>query len=101
MLNVPGAVDIQLDERKNWLGKQKWKVEGKNSIFFFIQSHRKNVFQSHNISYQSWRVSRLTEEKQKIPMKNNSIQPILYYEVKHPTFSPELQKKGWKIGGAL
>lgn len=34
-------------------------------------------------------------------MKNNSIQPILYYEVKHPTYSLELQKKGWKRGGAL
>lgn len=43
MLNVPGAVDIQLDERKNWLGKQKWKVEGKIQSFFHPKPQKERV----------------------------------------------------------
>jgi len=43
MLNVPGAVDIQLDERKNWSGKQKWKVEGKIQSFFHPKPQKEGV----------------------------------------------------------
>lgn len=96
MLYITDTVDLQLDEKKkiDWISRSG-RLKAKFHLFF-IQNHRKKLFQSPNIPYQSWRVSRLFWEKQKIPMKNNSTEPISYHEVKHTTFSPKSQKKGWK-----